>query len=59
VSFDLDDPSLIDRHPDYNADTNLGDRPPTHTTNGMKDASERLAERRVICPQYLIRSVGC
>jgi hypothetical protein len=30
-----------------------------HTlNNGMKDASERLAERREICPQYLIRSVG-
>ena len=26
-SFDPDDPSLTDRHPDYNAD--LGDRPPT------------------------------
>jgi len=30
-SFDPDDPSLIDRHPDYNADTDLGDRLPTPT----------------------------
>jgi hypothetical protein len=30
-SFDPDDPSLIDRHPDYNTDTHLGDRPPTPT----------------------------
>jgi hypothetical protein len=30
-SFDPGDPSLIDRHPDYNTDTHLGDRPPTPT----------------------------
>jgi len=28
-AFDSDDPLLIDRHPEYNADTHLGDRPPT------------------------------
>jgi hypothetical protein len=28
-SFDPDDPSLIDHHPDYTADTDLGDRSPT------------------------------
>ena len=30
-SFDPDDPSLIDRYPDYTAETDLGDRPPTST----------------------------
>ena len=30
-SFDPDDPSLIDLHPDYTGDTDLGDRPPTPT----------------------------
>ena len=28
-AFDPDDPSLIDRHPEYDTDTHLGDRPPT------------------------------
>jgi hypothetical protein len=54
-SFDPDDPSLIDRHPEYN--TLVIDHRHPHN-NGMKDACERLAERRVICPQYLIKSVG-
>jgi hypothetical protein len=30
-SFDADDPSVIDRHPQYNTDTDLGDRLPTPT----------------------------
>ena len=30
-AFDPDDPSLIDRHTEYNTDTHLGDRPPTPT----------------------------
>jgi hypothetical protein len=50
-SFDPDDPSLIDRYPDYTIET---DRQHPHN-NGMKTASERLAKRRKICPQYLIR----
>jgi hypothetical protein len=28
-TFDPDDPSLMDRHPEYDTDTHLGDRPPT------------------------------
>ena len=28
-SFDPDDPALIDRYPDYTAETDIGDRPPT------------------------------
>ena len=28
-AFDLDDPTLIDRHPEYDTDKHLGDRPPT------------------------------
>ena len=30
-AFDPDDPSLIDRHPEYNTDTHLGDKPRTPT----------------------------
>ena len=30
-AFDPDDPSLINRHPEYDTDTHLGDRPPTPT----------------------------
>ena len=30
-SFDPDEPSLIDRYPDYTAETDLSDRPPTPT----------------------------
>ena len=44
------------RHPDYNADTDLGDRPLTQQRD--ERLAERLAERREICLQYLIRSVG-
>jgi hypothetical protein len=28
-AFDPDDPLLINRHPEYDTDTHLGDRPPT------------------------------
>jgi hypothetical protein len=28
-AFDPDDPPLIDRHPEYNTDTHIDDRPPT------------------------------
>jgi hypothetical protein len=30
-AFDPDDPSLIDRHPEYDTDTHLGHRSPTPT----------------------------
>jgi len=30
-SFDPDDPTLIDRFPDYTPETDIGDRPPTPT----------------------------
>ena len=30
-AFDPDDPSLIDRHPEYDTDKHFGDRPPTPT----------------------------
>jgi len=35
-AFDLDDPTLIDRHPDYDTDEHLGDRPPTPTQQREK-----------------------
>ena len=43
-SFDPDDPSLIDRHPDYNADTDLDDRPPTPTQRDER--CKRKASRK-------------
>jgi hypothetical protein len=54
-SFDPDDPTLIDRFPDYTIETDLGERPPTPTQQREKTASERLARRRNICLQYLNR----
>jgi hypothetical protein len=35
-AFDLDDPTLIDCHPDYDTDEHLGDRPPTPTQQPEK-----------------------
>ena len=44
-SFDPDDPALIDRYPDYTAETDLGDRPPTPTqqwdVNSKRKASKK------------------
>ena len=57
-AFDPDDPTLIDRYPEYDTDKHLGDRPSTPTQQREIDISKRLAKRKVICPQYLIRSVG-
>ena len=55
-SFDPDDPTLIDRFPDYTIETYLGERPPTpNQQREKKTASERLARRRKICLQYLNR----
>jgi hypothetical protein len=44
-SFDPDDPSLTDRHPDYNTDTDLGDRPPTPTQQ-RDERCKRKASRK-------------
>jgi hypothetical protein len=44
-SFDPEDPALIDRYPDYTAETDLGDRPSTPTqqrdVNGKRKASKK------------------
>ena len=56
-SFDPDDPALIDRYPvtpQKQALDLVTDR--QHPHNEVKTAaSERLAKKRKICPQYLIR----
>jgi hypothetical protein len=39
-AFDPDDPSLIDRHPEYDTDTHLGDRPPA--PNQQRDERYKL-----------------
>ena len=44
-SFDPENPSLIDRHPDYYADTDLGDRPPTPTQQ-RDERCKRKASRK-------------
>ena len=54
-SFDPDDPTLIDRYPDYTTETDPGERPPTPTQQREKTACERQARRRKICLQYLNR----
>jgi hypothetical protein len=44
-SFDPDNPALIDRYPDYTAETDLGDRPPIPTK--QRDAnSKRKASKK-------------
>ena len=35
-AFDPDDPTLIDRYPEYDTDNHLGDRPPTPTQQREK-----------------------
>ena len=35
-AFDPDDPTLIDRYPEYDTDKHLGDRPPTPTQQREK-----------------------
>jgi hypothetical protein len=41
ASFDPDDPTLIDRYPDYTTETDPGERPPTPTQQrGKNSASE-------------------
>ena len=56
--FDPDDPTLINRYPEYDTDKHLGDRPPTPTQQ-REDRYKLKARRKKskICPQYLIRSV--
>jgi hypothetical protein len=45
-SFDPDDPSLIDRHPDYKADTDLDDRPPTPTQQRDERCKRKASSKK-------------
>jgi len=52
-AFDPDDPSLIDRQPEYDTDTHLDDRPPTPTQQQderYKLKASRKKSTPVICP---------
>ena len=48
-AFDPDDQSLIDRKPEYDSDTHLGDRPPIPTQQ-RAERYKLKSERKVICP---------
>jgi hypothetical protein len=50
-SFDPDDPTLIDRFPDYTTETDLGERPPTPTQRrGKKQhAKGKQEEENYVC----------
>jgi hypothetical protein len=47
VSFDPDDPSLIDHHPDYTADTDLGDRSPTPTQQRDERCKRKTSRKKI------------
>ena len=53
-----DDPTLIDRYPEYNTDKHIGYRPPTPTQQREDRYKLKASKKKVICPQHLIRSVG-
>jgi hypothetical protein len=50
-SFDPDDPTLIDRFPDYTTETDLGERPPTPTQRRGKQqhAKGKQEEENYVC----------
>jgi hypothetical protein len=45
-SFDPDDPVLIDRYPDYTAETDLGDRPPTPTQQRDENSKRQASKEK-------------
>jgi hypothetical protein len=45
-AFDPDDPTLIDRHPEYDTDRHFGDRPPTPTTQRGKRYSLKASRKK-------------
>ena len=45
-SFDPDDPSLIDRYPDYTAETDLGDIPPTPTQQRYENSKRKTCKKK-------------
>jgi hypothetical protein len=47
-SFDPDDPTLIDRLPDYTTETDLGERPPTPTQRREKNSMRKASKKKKI-----------
>ena len=45
-SFDPDDPTLIDRFPDYTTETDLGERPPTPTQQRDKNSKREASMKK-------------
>jgi hypothetical protein len=45
-SFDPDDPTLIDRYPDYTTETDLGERPPTPTQRREKNSMRKTSKKK-------------
>ena len=45
-SFDPDDPTLIDRLPDYTTETDLGERPPTPTQRREKNSMRKASKKK-------------
>ena len=45
-SFDPDDPTLIDRFPDYTTETDLGERPPTPTQQRYKNSKRKASKKK-------------
>ena len=45
-SFDPDDPTLIDRFPDYTTETDLGERLPTPTQRREKNSMRKASKKK-------------
>ena len=45
-SFDPDDPTLIDRFPNYTTETDLGERPPTPTQRRKKNSMRKASNKK-------------
>jgi hypothetical protein len=48
ASFDPDDPTLIDRYPDYTSETDPGERPPTPTQQRGKKSMRKASKKKKI-----------
>jgi hypothetical protein len=61
VAFDPDDPTLIDRHPDYDTDEHLDDRPPTPTQQREKRYMIKTSRKKSnpsAIPDYVSRTLN-
>jgi hypothetical protein len=48
ASFDPDDPTLIDRYPNYTSETDPGERPPTPTQQRGKNSMRKASNKKKI-----------